>query len=562
MDERRAVDVQLLAQVAHVGLQHARVAAEVVLPHVVEDLRAGEHAARVEHQVAQQPVLRGGQLDRRAGARDLARVLVELEVLEAQARGLRLGSARAPQHVAHARQQLLEAERLGDVVVAARGQPAQLVVGRVARGEEDDRCRRPLGAQPPGDLEALHVGQHHVEHDEVGAERVHRRERARAGAGRLHVIAVEAQGHRDDVDDVRLVVDDQHTVRGGHAAHTFLSIGADPWSCLGTPAGSVPGMRAPFMLDLHLPNFNYPDTTPDTLFEKLVDIARTAEDSGFSSVSVMDHLHQIPGVGPRTNWMLEGNTILSALAARTSKVNLGLLVGGVMYRNPALQAKITTTLDIISGGRAVFGLGAAWFEEEHKAYGFDFPPLKERFERLEDALRIARAMFTEEEPTVEGRHYTVRDILNNPKPIRGDIPILVGGSGERKTLRLVAQYADGCNVFGDVERVRHLMDVLQRHCQDVRRDPGEITKTRNGVVFIARTHDEAAAKFERAKQAGLPEDRQKMAIVGGPDEVAEQAQAYLDAGLDGLTFSLPDVHDLETVALAGETFGAVIGTRA
>src|SRR3954466_1200310 len=166
-------------------------------------------------------------------------------------------------------------------------------------------------------------------------------------------------------------------------------------------------MRAPFMLDLHLPNFNHPDVTPETLFDKLVDIATTAEDAGFSSLSVMDHLHQIRGVGPRTNWMLEGNTILAALAARTSRINLGLLVGGVTYRNPALMAKITTTLDIISGGRAVLGLGAAWFEAEHVAYGFDFPPLKERFERLEEALLITRSMFTQDASSFSGKHFRV-----------------------------------------------------------------------------------------------------------------------------------------------------------
>src|SRR3954451_9351956 len=131
-------------------------------------------------------------------------------------------------------------------------------------------------------------------------------------------------------------------------------------------------MRAPITLGLHLPNFNYPDTPPEDLFERLVEIAQTAEESGFSSITVMDHLHQIPGVGPRTNFMMEGNTILAGLAARTSRVSVGLLVGGVTYRNPALLAKATTTLDIISGGRAILGLGAAWYEDEHVAYGFDF----------------------------------------------------------------------------------------------------------------------------------------------------------------------------------------------
>lgn len=322
-------------------------------------------------------------------------------------------------------------------------------------------------------------------------------------------------------------------------------------------------MRAPFELDLHVPNFNYPDTGPEALFDKLVEIATAAEASGFSSLSLMDHLHQIGPVGPPENFMFDGNTMLAAIAARTSSIHLGLLVGGVTYRNPALVAKITTTLDVISGGRAVLGLGAAWFEEEHKAYGYEFPPLKTRFEYLEDALNITRRMFTEEVATYRGTHFHVDGAFNNPKPIRGDIPILIGGSGERKTLRFVAKYADGSNLFGDVERVKHLLAVLEGHCGDVGRDPAEITKTRMGTVYIAPTHEEAVAKFEPALASAADPDRARAgAFVGDPGEVAEQVQAYLDAGLDGITITLPDVHDIETVKLAGETLGAVIGTRA
>src|SRR3954468_14310779 len=322
-------------------------------------------------------------------------------------------------------------------------------------------------------------------------------------------------------------------------------------------------MRAPFQLDLHLPNFNYPDVAPDALFERLVEIATAAEESGFSSISLMDHLHQIPPVGPAGNYMFDGNTMLAGIAARTSRINLGLLVGGVTYRNPALVAKITTTLDIISGGRAVLGLGAAWFEAEHDAYGFDFPPLKERFERLEDALKITRMMFTQDVASYQGKLYRVENPFNNPKPVRGDIPILIGGSGERKTLRFVAKYADGSNLFGDVERVKHLLGVLEGHCNDVGRDMGEITKTRMGTLYIAHTHEEAAKKLDTvgAPLPG-PERARARAFVGDPDEVAEQVRAYLDAGLDGITISMPDVHDTELVTLAGETLGAVIGTRA
>jgi F420-dependent oxidoreductase-like protein len=321
-------------------------------------------------------------------------------------------------------------------------------------------------------------------------------------------------------------------------------------------------MRAPFELDLHVPNFNWPDTPPEAFFEKLVEIAQTAEDSGFSSISMMDHLHQIPPVGPAENWMMEGNAILAALGARTSKINLGLLVGGVTYRNPALVAKLTTTIDIISGGRAVLGIGAAWFEAEHLAYGFDFPPLKERFERLEDALNITRMMFTEPVSTYEGKHHRVDGAFNNPKPIRGDIPILIGGSGERKTLRMVAQYADGSNLFGDVERVKHLLGVLEGHCETVGRDMGEITKTRMGRVYIGATHEEAEAKFAPVLAASNdPERERAQAFIGEPSEIAAQVQAYLDAGLDGITFSMPDVYDLESVALAGETLSVLIGTK-
>jgi F420-dependent oxidoreductase-like protein len=318
-------------------------------------------------------------------------------------------------------------------------------------------------------------------------------------------------------------------------------------------------MRAPITLDLHLPNFNYPDTPPERLFPKLTEIARTAEASGFSSITVMDHLHQIRGIGPREHYMLEGNTILAGLAPVTEQVTLGLLVGGVVYRNPALLAKITTTLDVISGGRAVLGIGAAWNDEESHAYDIAFPSLRQRFERLEDALRIARMMFTQPESSYDGRHHSVRGALNSPQPLRGDIPIMVGGSGERKTLRLVAQYADACNVFGDLARVKHLLGVLERHCEDVGRDPAEITKTRNSSFVAGRTHDDAERKLEAMRHAGTPAERlgPSLVIAGGPDELAEQAQAFKDAGLDGLTGSIPDVHDLDTVRIVGEAIGPV-----
>jgi F420-dependent oxidoreductase-like protein len=319
-------------------------------------------------------------------------------------------------------------------------------------------------------------------------------------------------------------------------------------------------MRAPITLGLHLPNFNYPGVEPEGIFETVSAIARTAEDSGFNTITVMDHFHQIPPQGPPTYHMFDGNTMLAALAARTEKVNLGLLVGGVTYRNPAHLAKITTGLDVISRGRAFLGIGAAWFEDEHNAYGFAFPPLRERFEHLEDTLNIARAMFTNAEATYEGTHHSVRGAINIPQPIRGDIPILIGGSGERKTLRLVAKYADGSNVMGSADQCRHLMEVLERHCEDVGRDPSEITRTRLATIVIAPTHEEALRKLEEAKANGLSERRLAQVVAGGPDEIAEQLRAFMDAGIEGFTVSLLDVHDLDSVALAGRTIAPLVGS--
>jgi F420-dependent oxidoreductase-like protein len=312
----------------------------------------------------------------------------------------------------------------------------------------------------------------------------------------------------------------------------------------------------PIRAGLQIPSFNLPDTEPGQLLERLTAIAQTAEQAGFDSVYVMDHLHQIRGVGPEEHWMLEGPTTLAALAGRTTSARLGLMVGGVTYRNPALLAKITTTIDVLSGGRAILGIGAAWFEGEHLAYGFPFPPLRERFERLEDALRITRAMFTEERATVHGTHHHVEQAYNNPKPLHGDVPILVGGSGERKTLRMVAQYADASNVFGDVETIRHLMGVLDGHCADLGRDPREITRTKLATLVLADTHEAAHAKAAPILEH-LPAERvAALLLAGDPDEVGEQVAAHREAGLDGVIVNMPYVHDLEQVALAGRTLAA------
>jgi F420-dependent oxidoreductase-like protein len=311
-----------------------------------------------------------------------------------------------------------------------------------------------------------------------------------------------------------------------------------------------------FRAGLQIPNFNLPGTEPGDLLDKLSEIATTAEASGFDAVYVMDHLHQLPGLGPQSNWMLEGPTTLAALAARTRTVHLGLMVGGITYRNPALHAKITTTIDVLSGGRAIMGIGAAWFEDEHKAYDFHFGTLGERFERLEDGLQIMRAMFTsgEETATVAGRHHSATGAYNNPK-VRSDIPILIGGSGERKTLRMVAQYADACNVFGDPERVKHLMGVLDQHCADVGRDPSEISRTKLSTLVLGDTAEAAEAKAAPIREA-MGERGPAMVLSGTREQVAEQLADHREAGLTGIIVNMPEVHDPEQVQAAAEVCAA------
>jgi F420-dependent oxidoreductase-like protein len=314
---------------------------------------------------------------------------------------------------------------------------------------------------------------------------------------------------------------------------------------------------APTRIGLQIPDFNLPGVEPAGLLDTLTEIADAAESSGFDSVWVMDHLNQISLNGPMENWMFEGNTVLAALAARTSTLNLGLMVGAVTYRNPALMAKITTSIDVLSGGRAVMGIGAAWFGAEHQAFGFPFPPLKERFERLEEAVQILRAMFTQDQPSFAGDHYEIHEVLNRPAPIRGDIPIMIGGSGERKTLRLVAQYADASNLFGDPQEIRHLVGVLNDHCATVGRDPAQITKTRLGALILRDRHDDALAAKARFL-ADHPHQTESLVTAGDATAVAGQVQAFLAAGLDGLIFSMPEVHDTEQVRAAGRLLSELI----
>ena len=240
----------------------------------------------------------------------------------------------------------------------------------------------------------------------------------------------------------------------------------------------------------------------------LARIGRTADETGFDSIWVMDHFFQIRGLGPPEAPMLEGQTALGFLAAHTERARLGLMVGGVHYRPPGLWIKMTTTLDVLSGGRAWFGIGAAWNVFESKGLGFAFPPLAERFEWLEDTLEMAHAMWSEGSGThgrFDGRRTTATHLINSPQSLsRPRIPILVGGGGERKTLRLVAQYADACNLFGrDPQVVRDKLAILREHCDRLGRDYNEIERTVLTTVDLdAESPDEVVERFGVLAEAG------------------------------------------------------------
>ena len=232
-------------------------------------------------------------------------------------------------------------------------------------------------------------------------------------------------------------------------------------------------------IGLQINRFTWPKE-PESISEILTNIATTADTGGFSSLWVMDHFFQIGHIGAPEEPMLEAYTTLGFLAGVTKKVTLGTMVTWVVYRNPALLAKIVTTLDVLSKGRAYLGIGAAWNEEESIALGFDFPPLKERFERLEEALQIITKMWKGDEKPFKGKHYTLGRPMNHPQVMtKPHPPILICGGGEKKTLRLVAQYADACNLFGQIgdEEIKRKLEVLKQHCKDVKRNYEEIEKT-------------------------------------------------------------------------------------
>jgi F420-dependent oxidoreductase-like protein len=262
-------------------------------------------------------------------------------------------------------------------------------------------------------------------------------------------------------------------------------------------------------LDLHVPRFTWPGGA-GAIAPTFTSLAETADAIGVRTLSVMDHWFQMDMMWPAEEPMLEGYTTLSFAAAKTERLRFRLLVGGVTYRHPGLLAKTVTTLDVLSGGRAELGLGAAWYEREHRGLGVPFPPLSERYERLEETIQICFQMWSDDNGPFEGAHYRLAETLCSPSPVSTPRPrLLIGGGGERKTLRLVAQYADACNLICDAAMIKHKVDVLHRHCAEVGRNPEDIEVT--ALMTIA---EDAV-----------------------PDVILREAESFSAAGADAIVIS-------------------------
>jgi len=310
-------------------------------------------------------------------------------------------------------------------------------------------------------------------------------------------------------------------------------------------------------LGYQIPNFTYPDTRPEDIFDKVVAQAKAAEAAGYDRVMVMDHFYQLPGIGAPEEPMFECYSMLSALAQHTKRVRLSALVTGNTYRNPALLAKTLTTLDHVSHGRASLGIGAGWFELEHQALGFEYGTFGQRFEKLEEALQIIGPMLRGERPTLEGKHYSVTEAINSPAPI-GRIPIMIGGAGEKKTLRMVAQYADESNLICEVKDIPHKLEVLAEHCERLGRDRSEIVVTKLLMIAVAPTMEEVEADLAAIARVkgwndAIMDMARKMLIFGDADTVGEQIAEAVGMGLDGITVDLPlNGHNPERIELLGE----------
>jgi F420-dependent oxidoreductase-like protein len=321
-------------------------------------------------------------------------------------------------------------------------------------------------------------------------------------------------------------------------------------------------------LGYQIPNFTYPGVGPGELFDVIAAQAAAADGAGFDTVLLMDHFYQLPHIGPPDHYMLECYTTLAALARETTTVRLAALVTGNTYRNPTLLAKTITALDVVSQGRAQLGIGAGWFELEHDSLGFEFGTFTDRFEKLEEALQIILPMLRDERPTLAGKHYNVQSAINQPPPV-GRIPVMIGGAGEKKTLRMVAQYADESNLTSPSHEIPRKLDALAAHCERLGRDRTEIGVSQHLNVCINDTHESAYADIRaflgdrgldlETMDDALREQILALLVWGDPDEVGERLSAVMESGIDGITCSLPaNGWHPERVEQLGATAGKVV----
>ena len=300
-------------------------------------------------------------------------------------------------------------------------------------------------------------------------------------------------------------------------------------------------------LGLQIPNFSY-GTGVEELFPTVMAQAREAEAAGFDSVFVMDHFYQLPMLGDPDQPMLEAYTALGALATATERVQLGTLVTGNTYRNPALLAKTITTLDVVSQGRAILGIGTGWFELEHDQLGFEFGTFTDRFNRLEEALQIILPMIKGERPTFSGKWYQVREAMANPR-FRDHIPLMIGGSGEKKTIPLAARHFDHLNVIAGFDELPGKLEVVRRRCEEVDRDPATLETSTLTTVLI----------HESAKPDQIPAEMTQRMAVGSPDSVADQIKTkVVDAGIDGVIINVP-FYTPGVISAVGEALRPVVG---
>ncbi len=300
-------------------------------------------------------------------------------------------------------------------------------------------------------------------------------------------------------------------------------------------------------LGLQIPNFSY-GTGVEELFPTVMAQAREAEAAGFDSVFVMDHFYQLPMLGDPDQPMLEAYTALGALATVTERVQLGTLVTGNTYRNPALLAKTITTLDVVSQGRAILGIGTGWFELEHDQLGFEFGTFTDRFNRLEEALQIILPMIKGERPTFSGKWYHVREAMANPR-FRDHIPLMIGGSGEKKTIPLAARHFDHLNVIAGFDELPGKLEVVRRRCEEVDRDPATLETSTLTTVLI----------HESAKPDQIPAEMTQRMAVGSPDSVADQIKTkVVDAGIDGVIINVP-FYTPGVISAVGEALRPVVG---